>query len=68
MAFMDRLRRLLSPSTGEEEAAEREEYGLPDTSEEELRTAGGPEYAGMETERLAEDDLDELKAPPDPAP
>jgi hypothetical protein len=68
MAFLDRLRRLLSPSTGEEEAAEREEYRLPDTSEEELRAAGGPGYAGMETEQLAEDDLGELKAPPDPDP
>jgi hypothetical protein len=65
MALMDRLRALFSPGTGEEAAAEREEYGLPDTSGEQLRTAGGPEYAGMETERLAEDDLDELKAPPD---
>jgi hypothetical protein len=68
MAFMDRLRKLFSPDSGEEAAAEREEYGLPDTSDEALRTAGGLEYAGMETERLAEDDLDELKPPPDPSP
>jgi hypothetical protein len=68
MALMDRLRKLFSPGSGEEAAAEREEYGLPDTSDEALRTAGGPEYAGMETERLAEDDLDELKPPPDPSP
>ncbi|HET7649010.1 MAG TPA: hypothetical protein VFK17_10590 [Gaiellaceae bacterium] len=68
MSLLDRLRSLLSPGSGEEAAAEREEYGLPDEGEAELRTAGGPEYAGMETERLAEDDLDELKPPPDPAP
>ncbi|HEU5363534.1 MAG TPA: hypothetical protein VFU56_09350 [Gaiellaceae bacterium] len=68
MGLMDTLRRLFSPGSGEEAAAEREEYGLPDTSGDELRTAGGPDYAGMESERLAEDDLDELKAPPDPEP
>ncbi|HET7136966.1 MAG TPA: hypothetical protein VFI04_01310 [Gaiellaceae bacterium] len=68
MALMDRLRKLFSPGTGEEAAAEREEYGQSETSGDELRTAGGPDYAGMETERLAEDDLDELKAPPDPDP
>ena len=68
MALMDRLRKLFSPGTGEEAAAEREEYGLPETSDDQLRATGGPEYARMETERLAEDDLDELKPPPDPAP
>lgn len=68
MSFMDKLRSLFATNTGEDAAAEREEYGLPDTSEAELRTAGGPGYAGMETERLAEDDLDELRPPPDPAP
>jgi hypothetical protein len=67
MTFLDRLKGLLSPSTGEEAAAEREEYGLPDASDEALRTSGGPDYAGMETEKLAEDDLDELKPPHDPA-
>lgn len=68
MSFMDKLRSLFSSQSGEEAAAEREEYGLPDEGEAELRSAGGPGYAGMETERLAEDDLGELKPPPDPAP
>ena len=65
MSFMDKLRSLFSSQSGEEAAAEHEEYGLPDEGEAELRTAGGPGYAGMETERLAEDDLAELKPPPD---
>jgi hypothetical protein len=68
MSFMDKLRSLFSSRNGEEEAAEREEYGLPDERDAGLRTTGGPGYAGMETERLAEDELDELKPPPDPTP
>jgi hypothetical protein len=68
MSIMDRLRQLFSPGSGEEAAAEREEYGTSSAGDEQLRAAGGPGHAGLETEQLAEDDLDELKRPPDPAP
>jgi hypothetical protein len=68
MAFLDKLRRLFSTDAGEDAAAEREEYGLADRGDEQLRAAGGPGLAGMEAERLAEDDLGELKAPPDSDP
>jgi hypothetical protein len=68
MSILERLRRIFSSSGGEEEAAEREEYGLDGRGRDDLGAAGGPGYAGMETQELAEDELDELKPPADENP
>lgn len=66
-AVIDWLRRLFTSGGREEEAAEREEYGLPPRNE--LDRPGEYEsFAGAEAVQLAEDELDEFKAPSDPAP
>lgn len=66
--FGDWVRRLFSSSGTDDEAAEREEYGLPDRGESELeRDRLGP-FAGSEGAEAAEAELDEFKPPPDPAP
>jgi hypothetical protein len=62
------IRRLFSPSGAEEEAAEREEYGVPDRGEAELERDGLGSFAGSEAAQAAEEELGEFKAPPDPAP
>jgi hypothetical protein len=62
------LRRLFSSTSPEEEAVEREEYGLPDRGDDERRRFGFGSLAGEEASEAAEDELDEFKAPPDPAP
>jgi hypothetical protein len=62
------LRRLFSSTSPEEEAAEREEYGLPDRGDVERRRAGFGSFAGAEASEAAEDELDEFKPPRDPAP
>jgi len=61
------LRRLFS-SSREDEAAEREEYGLParDGVRDERTRFGS--FASAETAEAAEEGLDELEAPRDPAP
>ena len=65
--MIDWLRRLFTSDDREEEAAEREEYGLPPRNE--LDRPGQYEsFAGAEGVQVAEDELDEFKAPPDPAP
>jgi hypothetical protein len=64
---IDWLRRLFSSGDREEEATEREEYGLP--PRDELDRPGEYEsFAGAEAVQVAEDELDEFKAPRDPAP
>jgi hypothetical protein len=66
--FGDWVRRLFSSSEADEEAAERGEYGLPDRGELGLeRERLGP-LATSEAAEAAEAELDELKAPRDPAP
>jgi hypothetical protein len=63
------LRRLFSSGGPDDEAAEREEYGLPDRGEVGLeRSKAGSFAAGGEAAEAAEDELDEFKAPRDPAP
>jgi hypothetical protein len=62
------IRRLFSSSGREDEAAEREEYGLPDRGEAELGRGRSGSFAGAEGAEVAADELDEFKAPPDPAP
>jgi hypothetical protein len=62
------IRRLFSSSGPDEEAAERGDYGLPDRGELELeRDRGGP-FAESEAAEAAAAELDEFKAPRDPAP
>jgi hypothetical protein len=62
------VRRLFSSSGTDDEAAEREEYGLPDRGELELeRDKGGP-FAQSEAAEAAAAELDEFKAPRDSAP
>jgi hypothetical protein len=64
----DWVRRLFSSSGTDDETAEREEYGLPDRGELELeRDRLGP-FAVSEGAEAAEAELDEFKAPRDPAP
>jgi hypothetical protein len=53
----------------DDEAAEREEYGLPDAGEDDLEEVRlGSRFAPSEGAEAAEDDLDELEPPPDPDP
>ena len=65
--MIDWLRRLFTSGDREEEAAEREEYGLPPRNDLE-RPGQYKSFAGAEAVQVAEDELDELKAPGDPAP
>ncbi|HEU4977741.1 MAG TPA: hypothetical protein VFT42_02490 [Solirubrobacteraceae bacterium] len=61
------LSKIFSSRRGDDEAAEREEYGLGDPGEQELRGMQfGPGLAGAETVEAAERELDEFKAPKDP--
>jgi hypothetical protein len=64
-----RLRQFFDTSSREVEVAEREEYGDdPDRGEEALERASLSSFAGTDAGRVAEDELDELRPPPDPAP
>ena len=66
-AMIDWLRRLFTSGDREAEAAEREEYGLPPRND--LDRPGEYEsFAGAEAVEVAKDELDEFKAPSDPAP
>jgi hypothetical protein len=68
VGFGDWIRRLFPSSGAAAEAAEREEYGVPDRGEAELDRDRFGTFAEREGAELAEDELDELKPPPDPAP
>jgi hypothetical protein len=61
------VRKLFS-SGADDEAAQREEYGLPDRGEMELERDSRAPFAQSETAEAAEAELDELKPPRDPAP
>ena len=66
-AVIDWLRRLFTSGDPEEDAGEREEYGLPPRNE--LDRPGQYEsFAGADAVQVAKDELDEFKAPSDPAP
>jgi hypothetical protein len=68
VAFGDWVRRLFSSGGPDDEAAKREEYGVPDRGELELeRDRLGP-FAESEAAEAAKAELDEFKAPRDPAP
>jgi hypothetical protein len=62
------IRRLLSSSGTDNEAAEREEYDLPDRGELELERDKAGSFAVSEAAEAAEAELDQFKAPRDPAP
>jgi hypothetical protein len=65
----DWLRRLFGGPSREDEAAEREEYGLPDRGEPELeRPAPARSYGAAEGAEAAKDDLESFERPSDPAP
>ena len=65
--MIDWLRRLFTSGDREAEAAERKEYGLPPRND--LDRPGEYEsFAGAEAVEVAKDELDEFKAPSDPAP
>jgi hypothetical protein len=64
----DRIRRLFSSTSPDEEAAEREEYGAADRGEAELERDRRGSFAVSEGAQAAEEELGELKAPRDPAP
>lgn len=62
------IRGLFSSGRGDDEAAEREEYGVPDRGEHESERARFGTFADAEASEAAADELDELKPPRDPAP
>jgi hypothetical protein len=66
-AVIDWLRRLFTSRDREGDAAERKEYGLPPRND--LDRPGQYEsFAGADAVQVAKDELDEFKAPSDPAP
>ncbi len=68
VSFGSWIRRLFSSAGVDDEAAQREEYGIPDRGGVELeRDRRGP-FAGAEGAQAAEDELEEFKAPRDQAP
>jgi hypothetical protein len=62
------LRRLLSTTGPEDEAAERDEYGTPDRGHTELERDRFGSFAEGEGTRAAEAELEEFEPPRDPAP
>lgn len=68
MGIGDWIRRLFSSNEGEEEAAEHEEYGVPDRPDLGSERGRLGSFAGSEEAAAADDELDEFKAPRDPAP
>jgi hypothetical protein len=62
------IRRTFSSSGTDDEAAEREEYSVPDRGELELEPDKAGPFAMSEGAEAGEAALDEFKAPPDPAP
>ncbi len=61
------IRGLFSSSGPDDEAAEREEYGVSDRGELEVERDKAAPFAGSETAEAAEAELDQLKSPRDPA-
>jgi hypothetical protein len=68
MSVGQRIRRLFSSTSREEEAAEQEEYGVSDRGEIQFEEARGGNFAGFEGTEAADEELEELERPPDPAP
>lgn len=64
----DRIRRFFSFAGVDDEAAEREDYGVPDRGQAELDRDRFGTFAESEGAEVAEAELGELKPPRDPAP
>jgi hypothetical protein len=62
------VRRLFLSTGVEDEAAEREEYGIPDRGQMELERDRFGSFAEGEGTRAAEEELEDLKPPRDLAP
>jgi hypothetical protein len=67
VGFGQWIRGIFSNIGPDDEAAEREEYNLPDPGEADLERNIGA-YPSIEGTEAAEAELDDFKAPPDPAP
>ena len=68
MGFARWIRGLFSSVGPDDEAAEREEYNLPDPGETDLERGQPAAFPNIEGTEAAEAELDEFKAPRDPAP
>lgn len=68
MGFGDWIRRLFSSTNVDDEAAEREEYGLRDRGLTELDRGRLGSFAGSEEAQAAQEELGEFEPPRDPAP
>jgi hypothetical protein len=68
VGLKDWIQGFFSSSRVDDEAAERHEYRLPDRGEVELERDRSVPIAGAEAAEAATAELDEFKAPPDPAP
>jgi hypothetical protein len=68
VGFGNWIRRLFSSAGLDDEAAEREDYGIPDRGAVELERDRSGSFAETEGTRAAEDELEELKPPRDQAP
>jgi hypothetical protein len=66
MSLAERIKRIFSAGPGDDDAAEREEYHLPDDGESGLRS--GEPGAIEDSARAVAHELDEFKAPRDPNP
>jgi hypothetical protein len=62
------IRRLFSSGGVDDEAAEREEYGIPDRGRVELERDRDRSFAESEAAQAAEEELEEFKPPRDQAP
>jgi succinate dehydrogenase flavin-adding protein (antitoxin of CptAB toxin-antitoxin module) len=62
------LRRLFSSTGVDDEAAEREDYGVPDRGRGELERDRFGSFAEREGTQAAEDELEEFEPPRDQAP
>lgn len=68
MGFGSWIRRLFSSAGLDDEAAAREDYGIPDRGRGELERDRSGSFAETEGTRAAEDELEEFEPPRDQAP
>jgi len=68
VGFGDWIRKLFSSNKAEEEAALHEEYGTSRDVDRETQRGRLGSFADAEASEAADEELDELRAPRDPAP
>jgi hypothetical protein len=68
MSLRTLMERLFSGRQRDDEAAEREEYHLPDSREPDLERGRVSEGQGSDGIEAAGDDLESFRPPPDAAP